>query len=56
LRLYIDYRALNKFIIKNRYPLFLIGEIMDRLGGAKIYTKLDLRNTYYKIRIKNNDK
>jgi hypothetical protein len=52
---YIDYRALNKFIIKNRYPLSLIKEIMDRLDNVKIYTKLNLRDTYYKIRIKNND-
>jgi hypothetical protein len=55
LRLYIDYRALNKFIIKNRYSLLLIGEIINRFGEAKIYTKLNLRNTYYRIRIKNND-
>jgi hypothetical protein len=56
LRFYIDYRALNKFIIKNRYSLLLIKEIMNKFGGAKIYTKLNLRNIYYKIRIKNNDK
>jgi hypothetical protein len=29
---------------------------MDKLGGIKIYMKFDLRNTYYKIRIKNSDK
>jgi hypothetical protein len=41
--------------VKNRYPLPLIGEIMDRLVGAKVYTKLDLRNAYHRIRIREGD-
>jgi hypothetical protein len=52
LRLYIDYRALNKVTIKNRHPLFLINKTIDRLADAVIYTKLDLKNAYYRIRIK----
>jgi hypothetical protein len=55
LRLYIDYRALNKITIKNRYPLSFINEIINRLAGAVMYTKLDLKNAYYKIRIKLGD-
>jgi hypothetical protein len=55
LRLCVDYRALNKLTIKNRYPLPLIGEIMDRLVGAKVFTKLDLRNAYHRIRIHEGD-
>ena len=42
LRLCVDYRGLNKITKKNRYPLSLIGEILDRLSKAKLYTKLDL--------------
>ena len=42
IRLYVDYRGLNKVIIKNRYPLLLVSEILDRLSRAKIFTKLDL--------------
>jgi len=44
LRLCVDYRALNKATVKNRYPLPLISEMLDRLRGARIFTKLDLRN------------
>jgi hypothetical protein len=52
LRLYVDYRTLNKFTIKNRHALLLIDETINRLSDAKIYTKLDLKNAYYRIRIK----
>jgi hypothetical protein len=52
LRFYVDYRALNKLIIKNRYALPLINETINRLSDTKIYTKLDLKNAYYRIRIK----
>src|SRR6266498_5834642 len=55
LRLCVDYRALNKVTTKNRHPLPLINESIDRLSGAKIYTKLDLRDTYHRIRIKKRD-
>jgi len=51
LRLYVDYRGLNKVTIKNRYPLPLIIEILNRLSNAKVFTKLNLYNTYYRIRI-----
>jgi hypothetical protein len=52
LRFYVDYRALNKFIVKNRHALPLINEMIDKLSDAKIYTKLDLKNAYYRIRMK----
>jgi len=42
LRLYIDYRGLNKVTIKNRHPLPLISETLDRLVGSKYFSKLDL--------------
>lgn len=38
LRLCVDYRGLNNLTIKNRYPLLLIGESLDRLGRAKRFT------------------
>ena len=52
LRLCVDYRKLNDITIKNRYPLPNIGELQDRLGRAKIFTKLDLRGAYNLIRMK----
>jgi len=56
MRLYVNYRRLNKIIIKNWYPLPLVGELFNRLSYAKIFIKLDLYNTYYRICIKKGDK
>jgi hypothetical protein len=55
LRLYVDYRGLNAATIKNRHPLPLIGETLDRLIDAKVFIKLNLKNIYYRIRIKKSD-
>ena len=55
LRFYIDYRELNAIIIKNRYSLFLISETLNRLYDSKIFIKLNLKNVYYKFRIKVDD-
>lgn len=55
LRLCVDYRGLNNLTIKNRYPLPLVGESLDRLGRAKQYTQLDLTAAYNRIRIKEGD-
>jgi hypothetical protein len=49
LRLCVDYRGLNKVTIKNRHPLPLITETLDRLVGAAKYTKLDLKDAYHRI-------
>ena len=50
-----DYRRINSWTIRNAYPLPLIQELIDKLHGAKYFTKLDLRNGYNNIRIKNGD-
>jgi hypothetical protein len=55
LRLCVDYRGLNAVTIKDRCPLPLIGETLDRLSGARYYTTLDLRNAYHRLRIKAGD-
>jgi hypothetical protein len=49
LYLYIDYRGLNKITIKNRILLLLISKIIDRLYRIKVYIKLDLKDTYYRL-------
>ena len=51
----VDYRGLNNLTIKNRYPLPLIGESLDRLGRAKRFTQLDLTNAYHRMRIREGD-
>lgn len=51
-RLCVDYRKLNDITIKDRDALPLADELRDRLQGARIFTKLDLRSAYSQIRIK----
>jgi hypothetical protein len=55
LRLCINYRALNAVTVKNRYPLPLISEMLDRVRDARVFTKLDLRGAYNLIRIREGD-
>ena len=55
LRLVVDYRGLNKVTVKNRFPLPLIPEMLDRLHLAKVFTKIDLRNAYHQVRVKAGD-
>lgn len=55
LRLVQDYRALNEMTIKNRYPIPLISELVNKLRKAKYFTALDVRWGYNNIRIKEGD-
>ena len=55
LRLCVDYRGLNAITVKNRYPLPLINELLDRLHGSTVFSKIDLRNAYHRIRIREGD-
>ena len=45
-----DYRRLNEITVKNRYPIPLVSELVDRLKQAKVFTKLDIRWGYNNIR------
>ena len=54
-RLCVDYWGLNNITIKNRYPLPLIGELLDWLGRATRFTQLDLTNIYHWMRIREGD-
>ena len=51
----IDYQALNKVTVKNKYPIPLITDLFDQLGRARYFTKLDLRLGYYQVRIVERD-
>ena len=50
-RLCIDYRLLNRKIIKDRYPLPLIEDQLDQLQDTKVFSTLDLKNGFFHVRI-----
>ena len=55
LRMCVDYRALNKVTIKNKYPIPLAAELFDRLSKAEYFTKLNLRSGYWQVRVAEGD-
>src|SRR5213083_383038 len=56
LRLYVNYYGLNAITVKNQYLLPLINKLLDRLYGSTVFSKINLRNAYYRIRIWEGDK
>jgi hypothetical protein len=56
LRICVDYRQFNTITVKNRYILSLIYEMQNKIKESKIFTKIDIRKRYYKIKIKKNEK
>ncbi|RVW76388.1 Retrovirus-related Pol polyprotein from transposon 17.6 [Vitis vinifera] len=51
----VDYWALNKVMVKNKYPILVIADLFNQLGRTRYFTKLDLRSTYYQVRIAEGD-
>jgi hypothetical protein len=51
----IDYRALNKITIKNKYPLPRIEDLLDNLSGARYFPRLDLTSGNYQLRLSSSD-
>jgi len=50
-----DHRYLNEWTIKNNYPLPLISDVLENIKTKKLFTKMDLRWEYNKVRIKEGD-
>jgi hypothetical protein len=56
LRMCVNYRQFNAITIKNRYTLPLIHKMQNKIKEVKIFSKIDIREGYYKIRIKKDKK
>nr|GEZ23607.1 putative reverse transcriptase domain-containing protein [Tanacetum cinerariifolium] len=54
-RMCIDYRELNKLTVKNRYPPPRIDDLFDQLQGSSVYSKIDLRSGYHRLRVREED-
>ena len=55
LRLYIDYRELNKVKIRNQHPFTRIDDLFDQLQGARVFLKMDLSSGYHQLKIRSED-
>ncbi|GFX72448.1 transposon Tf2-9 polyprotein [Trichonephila clavipes] len=55
-RLCVDYRRLNRKLVKDRFPLPLIKDVLDKLQEAKVYTTLDLKNGFFHVDVNEDSK
>jgi hypothetical protein len=51
----MDYHSLNEVTVKNKYPLPRINDLFDQLEGASVFSKINLRSSYFQLKIREPD-